>query len=64
MNWRRKNKIRSYEVQVAGKIPVTDSGGVFSHHTYFCRVLVFGMCDESFSINYTAEVPEGVDKGW
>lgn len=26
--------------------------------------LIFGMCDESFSINYTAEVPEGVDKGW
>lgn len=26
--------------------------------------LIFGMCDESFSINYTAQVPEGVDKGW
>ncbi len=26
--------------------------------------LIFGMCDESFSINYTADVPEGVDKGW
>ena len=26
--------------------------------------LIFGMCDESFSINYTAEVPAGVDKGW
>ena len=26
--------------------------------------LIFGMCDESFSINYTAEVPEGVDRGW
>lgn len=26
--------------------------------------LIFGMCDESFSINYTAEVPDGVDKGW
>lgn len=25
--------------------------------------LIFGMCDESFSINYTAEVPEDVDKG-
>ena len=22
------------------------------------------MCDESFSINYTARIPEGVDKGW
>lgn len=26
--------------------------------------LIFGMCDESFSINYTAEVPEGADRGW
>lgn len=26
--------------------------------------LIFGLCDESFSINCTAEVPEGVDKGW
>ena len=26
--------------------------------------LIFGMCDESFSINCSAEVPEGVDKGW
>ncbi len=26
--------------------------------------LIFGMCDESFSINYTAAVPEGVDSGW
>ena len=26
--------------------------------------LIFGMCDESFSINYTADIPEGVDKGW
>ncbi len=26
--------------------------------------LIYGMCDESFSINYTAEVPEGVDRGW
>ena len=25
--------------------------------------LIFGMCDESFSINYTAEIPKGVDKG-
>ena len=25
--------------------------------------LIFGMCDESFSINCTAQVPEGVDKG-
>ena len=26
--------------------------------------LIFGLCDESFSINCSAEVPEGVDKGW
>lgn len=26
--------------------------------------LIFGMCDESFSINYSTEPPEGVDRGW
>ncbi len=26
--------------------------------------LIFGMCDESFSINYTARIPDGVDRGW
>lgn len=26
--------------------------------------LIFGMCDESFSINYTARIPDDVDKGW
>ena len=26
--------------------------------------LIFGMCDESFSINYTADIPLDVDKGW
>lgn len=25
--------------------------------------LIFGMCDESFSINYTADIPPDVDKG-
>ena len=25
--------------------------------------LIFGMCDETFSVNYTAKVPEGVDRG-
>lgn len=25
--------------------------------------LIFGMCDESFSINYTANIPDDVDKG-
>ena len=26
--------------------------------------LIFGMCDETFSINYSADIPEGVDRGW
>ena len=26
--------------------------------------LIFGMCDESFSINYSAEIPENIDRGW
>ena len=26
--------------------------------------LIFGLCDESFSINYSSEIPEDVDKGW
>ena len=26
--------------------------------------LIFGMCDESFSINYAAEIPEDVDRSW
>lgn len=26
--------------------------------------LIFGMCDETFSINYTATIPEHVDRGW
>lgn len=26
--------------------------------------LIFGMCDESFSINCSTEVPEGADTGW
>lgn len=26
--------------------------------------LIFGMCDESFSINYTANIPKDVDKSW
>ena len=25
--------------------------------------LIFGLCDETFSINYTAEIPQGVEKG-
>ncbi len=26
--------------------------------------LIFGMCDESFSINCSAEMPPGIDRGW
>lgn len=26
--------------------------------------LIFGMCDETFSVNYTAKIPPDVDKGW
>ena len=26
--------------------------------------LMFGMCDQSLSINYSAHIPEAVDKGW
>lgn len=26
--------------------------------------LIFGMCDESFSINYTADIPKDVDRSW
>lgn len=26
--------------------------------------LIFGMCDESFAINCSADIPEGIDKGW
>lgn len=26
--------------------------------------LIYGMCDETFSVNYTAHIPEGIDKGW
>lgn len=26
--------------------------------------LIYGMCDESFSINCSADIPEDIDKGW
>ncbi|UPM56327.1 azaleucine resistance protein AzlC [Gottfriedia acidiceleris] len=26
--------------------------------------LIFGLCDETFSINYTADIPDNVDKRW
>lgn len=34
-------------------------------HTGWKKIyLIFGMCDESFSINYTAKIPKNVDRGW
>lgn len=26
--------------------------------------LIYGMCDETFSINYTVDIPKNVDRGW
>ena len=26
--------------------------------------LIFGMCDESFAINHSATIPDGIDRGW
>lgn len=26
--------------------------------------LIFGLCDETFSINYTANIPKDIDRGW
>ncbi len=26
--------------------------------------IIFGLCDESFSINYSADIPKDVDRGW
>lgn len=34
-------------------------------HTGWKKIyLIFGMCDESFSINYTARIPKDIDRGW
>ena len=27
-------------------------------------ILIYGMCDESFSINCSAEIPQNIDRGW
>lgn len=26
--------------------------------------LIYGLCDETFSINFTAKIPNGIDRGW
>jgi 4-azaleucine resistance transporter AzlC len=36
----------------------------FKHMGWKKFYLIFGMCDETFSINYTAQIPEDVDRGW
>jgi 4-azaleucine resistance transporter AzlC len=36
----------------------------FKHMGWKKFYLIFGMCDETFSINYTAAIPEDVDRGW
>ena len=33
-------------------------------HGWKTPLLIYGMCDESFSINCSAEVPQGIDRGW
>ena len=43
-------------------------GSIALHIANLCRILIFRnvlwICDETFSVNCTTEVPEGVDKGW
>ena len=36
----------------------------YKHTGWKKPFLIFGLCDETFSINYTAQVPADVDKGW
>lgn len=33
-------------------------------HGWKTPILIYGMCDESFSINCAAELPKGIDRGW
>lgn len=42
-------------------LSILDKYGKAGRKKYY---LIFGMCDESFSINYSADVPDGIDKGW
>ena len=37
---------------------------VYSNMGWKKYYLIFGMCDESFSINYSAKIPEDVDSAW
>ena len=36
----------------------------YRHTGWKKSYLIFGMCDESFSINYTARIPQGIDRNW
>lgn len=36
----------------------------FKHTGWKKPFLIYFMCDETFSINYTAKIPDDVDKGW
>lgn len=36
----------------------------FKHTGWKKPLLIYLMCDETFSINYTAKIPDGIDKGW
>ena len=37
---------------------------IYRHMGWLTPYLIFGMTDESFSINYTSQIPSGVSKGW
>ena len=36
----------------------------FKHKGWKKPLLIYFMSDETFSVNYTAKIPKGVDKGW
>ncbi|MBR1585084.1 MAG: AzlC family ABC transporter permease [Clostridia bacterium] len=36
----------------------------YRHLDWKSLYLIYGMCDESFSVNCTAEIPADVDRGW
>ena len=36
----------------------------YNIHRWKKLYLIYGMCDESFSINTTVDVPKDIDKGW
>ena len=40
------------------RVPTAQGTGIKKYY------LIFGMCDETFSINYTAKIPDGIDRGW